>query len=138
VSGQRVVPLPGDPFLLVTHDGGKGWNKAPVLPEGNPGIIQKYRFDSATSGKLVIDSGKGSEESPQYRLFETKDGGENWALVESSTVGIKNAPAAEESTLWRLRPDKGSKKLFVERRAAENKWTVAATFIIQVGECREE
>jgi hypothetical protein len=37
-----------------------------------------------------------------------------------------------------LRPDKGGKKLFVERRAAENQWVIAATFTIQVGECREE
>jgi photosystem II stability/assembly factor-like uncharacterized protein len=138
VSGQRVVPLPGDPFLLVTHDGGKTWNKGPVLPEGSPGIVQKYRFESATSGRLVIDRGKSGDENPQYQLFETKDGGENWVLVESSAAAIKNAPAAEESTLWRLRADKGGKKLFLERQAAENKWVAAATFVIQVGECREE
>lgn len=138
VSGQRVVPLPGDPFLLVTHDGGKVWRRVPVLPEGSPGIIQKYRFDSATSGKLIIDGGKGGEDTPQYRLLETKDGAETWLPVESSAVAIRNAPIPEESSLWRLRADKGGKKLYVEHREGDNRWAVASTFVIQVGECREE
>jgi hypothetical protein len=137
VSGQRVVPLPGDPFLLVTRDGGRGWKKIPVLPEGSSGIIQKYRFNSATTGKLVIDRGKGGVDSPQFRLFETKDGGESWLPGDSSAAGIQNAPVPEESTLWRLRADKGGKKLYVERRGLENQWAVASTFTIQVGECRE-
>jgi Sortilin, neurotensin receptor 3, len=137
VSGQRVIPLPGDPFLLITHDGGKNWRKAPVLPEGSPGFIQKFRFDSATSGRLVIDRGKSAEENPEYRLFETKDGAESWTSVEASTQPIKNAPVQEESDLWRLIPDKGGKKLVLEHRAAD-KWVAATTFVIQVGECREQ
>ena len=59
VSGQRVVPLPGDPFLLITHNGGESWRKAPVMAEGSSGFIQKFRFDSAISGKMLIDRGRG-------------------------------------------------------------------------------
>ncbi len=57
-----------------------------------------------------------------------------WKL--SGAKPIKNAPVQEESDLWRLIPDKGGKKLVLEHRAAD-KWVGAATFVIQVGECRE-
>jgi photosystem II stability/assembly factor-like uncharacterized protein len=137
VSGQRVVPLSGDPFLLVTHDGGKTWEKAPVLPEGSPGNIQKFRFESATSGKLVIDRGSSEEDEPQYRLYETKDGGETWASVESSATPIKNAPVPEQDAVWRLRADKNGKTFAVEHRISEDHWAVAASFVIQIGRCQE-
>jgi photosystem II stability/assembly factor-like uncharacterized protein len=136
VSGQRVIPLPGDPFFLITHDGGKSWRKVPVLAEGSPGMIQKYRFDSAMGGKLIIDHGKGGEDEPRFQLFETKDGAETWTAERASAEAIKNAPAPEESSLWRLTAEKGGKKLLVERRGAD-KWTVAASFTIQIAECRE-
>jgi photosystem II stability/assembly factor-like uncharacterized protein len=137
VSGQRVVPLPGDPFFLITHDGGKSWRKAPVLPEGSPGFIQKFRFDSATSGKMVIDRGATEGDELQYRLYETKDGGDSWTVVESSEKPIKDAPVPEEDSVWRLRADKGGKTILVERRTADDKWSVAASFTIQIGTCRE-
>ena len=137
VSGQRVIPLNGDPFLLITHDGGRNWRKAPVLPDGSPGFIQKFRFDSATSGKLVIDRGKSGEEDPEYQLLETKDGAESWTPLEASPQPIKNAPVPQESALWRLTPDKGGKKLLLEHRTSD-KWVAAAAFTIQIGECREQ
>jgi hypothetical protein len=137
VSGQRVVPLPGDPYLLITHDGGKNWRKVAVLPEGSPGFIQRFRFDSATTGRLVIDQGKSGEGDPEFRLLGTNDGAETWTQLESSTEAIKNAPVPEDSALWRLTADRGGKKLLLEHRGAE-KWVVAAAFAIQVGECREQ
>jgi photosystem II stability/assembly factor-like uncharacterized protein len=136
VSGQRVVPLPGDPFLMVTHDGGETWRKSFVLPEGSPGIVQKFGFRSETDGRILIDSGKGDEDAPQYRLFETKDSGDTWSKVEASDKPIRDAPAQEEDSLWRLRPDKGGKRVLLEHQAAGG-WVSAAAFTIQIGECRE-
>ncbi len=115
-----------------------------MLPEGSPGIIQKYRFDSGTSGKLVIDSGKERRRESAVSPVVRNEGWRRELGAGGIERGgpIKNAPAAEESTLWRLRPDKGGKKLvrWSRRRATKpmNKWVVAATFVIQVGECREE
>jgi photosystem II stability/assembly factor-like uncharacterized protein len=137
ISGQRVVPLAGDPFLLITHDGGKNWRKALVLPEGSGGYIQNFRFDSAMSGRLVIDFGASTSDNPRFRLLETKDGADSWMPVESSTSPIKNAPVPEESSLWRVSADASGKKMLVEHRGSE-KWVAAAAFPIQMGECREQ
>jgi hypothetical protein len=137
VSGQRAVPLAGDPFLLVTHDGGKTWRKTPVLPEGSPGFIQKFRFDSATSGKILVDRGANQGDELRYRLYETKDGAESWTLVTSSGTPMKDAPVPEEDAVWRLRTEKLGKTIVVEHKTDE-KWTAAARFTIQIGACREK
>jgi hypothetical protein len=108
-----------------------------VLAEGSPGFIQSFRFDSATSGKLIIDRGAGGGDELQYRLFESSSGGETWTTVESSATPIKNAPVPEHETAWRLRAEPGGKVLAVERRTGE-KWTAAASFAIQIASCKGE
>jgi photosystem II stability/assembly factor-like uncharacterized protein len=137
VSGQRVVPLTGDPFLMVTNSGGRSWRKIAVVPEGSRGYIQKFRFDSALSGKLMMDRGSSESDDPRYRIYETRDGAETWMAGEASTAPIKNAPVAVDDSLWRVASDKAGKKLLVEHRTLE-KWVTAAEFTIQIAECKEQ
>jgi hypothetical protein len=137
LSGQRIVPLAGDPFFLITGDGGHVWTKTPVLPEGTPGFIQKFHFDTAKNGKLSLDRGSNNDDEPRYRIYETKDGGLNWHLSESSALPLKNAPVQGDDPGWRLRPDPSGKFIAVEHRSS-NGWTATAKFTIQIGECREE
>jgi photosystem II stability/assembly factor-like uncharacterized protein len=137
ISGQRAVPLPGDPFLLITHDGGRNWRKVPVLPEGSPGSILKFRFDSALNGRLAMDRESNDPDDPRYALYETKDGAETWKLAEASSGALKNAPISRDDSGWRLVAEKDGKTMAVERLAGE-KWVVAARFAIQIGECREQ
>jgi len=137
VSGQRAVPLAGDPFLLVTHDGGKTWRKVPILAEGSTGSILKFRFDSALAGKLSIDRESNDPDEPRYGLYETKDGAETWKLAEASSVPVKDAPAPQDDAGWRVRADQDGKTFAVERLAGD-KWVTTAKFTIQVGECREQ
>ena len=70
VSGQRVTPLPADPFLLLTTDGGRSWRRQEVLPEGSIGSIQKLWFDSPKTGSLVLDRGASDGDQMRYSRYE--------------------------------------------------------------------
>jgi photosystem II stability/assembly factor-like uncharacterized protein len=137
VSGQRTAPLLGDPFFLLTRDGGKTWRKQAVLPDGAVGSILQFRFDSATSGKVLIDHHANDDEDLRYKLLETSNGGETWSLRESSATPIKNGPVPEEDPVYRLHPQPGGKILDIQKRSGDkgDKWTTIASFLIQIATC---
>jgi photosystem II stability/assembly factor-like uncharacterized protein len=137
VSGQRTAPLAGDPFFLITHDGGKTWRRSTVLADGGAGFIQKFHFETALSGRLVIDRGTTQGDELRYQLYESMNGGENWALRGSSDTPAKGGPVQEEESAWRLRAGTDGKTLLVEHRAGE-KWTAAASFAIRIADCKGE
>jgi hypothetical protein len=134
ISGQRTAPLPGDPFFLITHDGGNTWRKQPVLAEGSAGSIQQFRFVSATSGKLIIDRQASSDSNLRYTLMETSTGGETWSVRESSATPIRSGPAPDDEPAYRLHPQDGGKLLDVQKRAGKE-WTTIASFVIEVASC---
>ena len=84
IGGQRVYPNSGDPFFLITADGGQGWRKSEVLPEGSDGFIQSFWFDSEREGSLALDRGGSDGEQMRYARYETVTGGESWSLRETS------------------------------------------------------
>jgi photosystem II stability/assembly factor-like uncharacterized protein len=134
VSGVQTAPLPNDPFFLITHDGGKTWRKQSVLAEGTIGSIQQFHFDSATTGKLIIDRHSSDGSDLRFKLLETTDGGESWSVRESSATAIRNGPVGEDEPGYRLRPDPGGKILNVQKRSGE-KWNTVASFVIQIATC---
>src|ERR1035441_4924463 len=56
-SGLAFGPLPQDPFLLLTTDGGKTWRAHAIFNEPRFGSIQQFFFEDKKSGSLVIDHG---------------------------------------------------------------------------------
>src|SRR6266700_3426744 len=60
-AGEVQFPLPQDPFFLVTSDGGLAWRDRPVTEDGGPGMVQRFWFDSAKHGQLIVDAGKTAE-----------------------------------------------------------------------------
>jgi hypothetical protein len=82
-AGEVQVPLPNDPFFLVTTDGGQTWRRRPVSDEGGPGSIHQFWFDSAQHGELIIDAGK-SAPGGRYGTWESETGGESW-MVRAAT-----------------------------------------------------
>ena len=137
ISGQRVAPLPGDPFLLFTNDGGKTWRKQQVLPEGTPGFIQKFWFSSPEAGALVIDRGASDDDRMRYTRYETSTGGDAWTIRESSEKPLAVGPKVAEETALRIRGDAAHKALLIERRSGSS-WTQVAMLKLELAQCTGE
>ena len=136
-SGLSFAPLPQDPFLLMTTDGGKTWRPHEIFNEPRFGSIQQFYFEDRKSGSLVIDHGRGSS-GDRYELFETNDGGETWNIRETSvkSIRIKRAPATPNAD-WRVRADSATKSFHLEHRQGQ-KWTSLAAFAVNLGVCKPE
>jgi hypothetical protein len=136
-SGLSFAPLPQDPFLLMTTDGGKTWRSHAIFDEPRFGSIQQFFFEDKKSGTLVIDHGPGAS-GDRYELFETNDGGETWNIRETSVkaIRIKRAPATPNAD-WRVRADGPTKSFHLEHRQGQ-KWTSLAAFTVNLGVCKPE
>ena len=136
-SGLSFAPLPQDPFLLATTDGGKTWRSHAIFNETRFGSIQQFYFEDKTSGSLVIDHGAGSGED-RYELFETNDGGATWNIRETNVklIPIKRAPP-NPTPDWRVRADGATKSYQLEHRQGQ-RWISLAAFAVNVGACKPE
>ncbi len=139
VSGHTDFPLPRDPFLLITRDGGKTWQEKPVFSESaedHLGTIQQFFFSAKDDGSLVIDRGQGSADD-RWELYESPDGGSSWSFRQSSSQPLKLKQTFIPSPDWRLRADARSKSFHIEHRDGE-RWITLAAFAVDAGACRPE
>jgi photosystem II stability/assembly factor-like uncharacterized protein len=130
-AGVKVNPLPRDPFLLVTVDGGQMWHPVPLFSEPLLGSIQQFWFDSANHGQMVVDRSQG--QTKRYELYQSTTGGETWILKETSEQAMPVAKAPSENQNWRAvaNPDSYS----VDQRTATG-WETLAVFAIHAGDCK--
>ncbi|HTP33045.1 MAG TPA: hypothetical protein VMJ75_12785 [Candidatus Acidoferrales bacterium] len=134
-SGQLVYPLPQDPFLLQTSDGGKTWRQHQIFDEQGFGAIQQFWFEDAKNGSLIIDHGAGAE-GDRYELHESHDSGDSWTVKESSVKPLKlrrAAPAGNPD--WRIRADATSKSYHLEHREG-GRWVSIGAFSVSLGACK--
>jgi len=94
IAGENVQTVARDPFLLVTEDGGQTWRSQPLFEEGQPGAIERFWFDSAKAGVLLMDRGAGK----RYELYRTQNGGATWELRQASRDPVR-FPGAVRKTL---------------------------------------
>jgi photosystem II stability/assembly factor-like uncharacterized protein len=136
-AGEVLSPLPQDPFLLITSDGGKTWHHRAIFDEtaeNHLGAIQQFVFTAKDSGGLIVDRGQGSD-SDRYELYESPDAGESWTIKETSPKPLRLKRAPTPSTDWRLRVDAPSQAFQIERRQAE-RWGAIASFLVKLGTCK--
>lgn len=137
VLGQELFPIPQDPFLLVTADGGKSWQQRSIFNENIDnrfGTIQQFAFSGKTDASLVIDRGKGSPDD-RYVLFESRDAGDTWSVKQESAkpIPLKNPVAPNPD--WRIRADAASKSFQVEHRSG-TRWTSLGAFLVKLDSCK--
>lgn len=133
-AGESLYPLPRDPFVLLTTDGGASWRRQPIGEEDTPGTVQRFWFDSPQHGELIVDAGKTAE-GGRYRVFESDNGGAGWNLTGGSDRApkLKIAPP-DENPDWRVATSKDGKAIRTEHRVA-GQWIDAASFAIEAAQC---
>jgi len=135
-AGQLLFPLPQEPFVLRTTDGGKTWSEQIVFnenAENHFGSVQLFHFTSPTAGALVVDRGEGSD-TERYALFESSNGGETWSIKEEGgkPLRLKSSPPPAE---WRVRADGPTSSFHLERRLGD-RWISRASFAVKLGACK--
>ena len=133
IGGQSIEPLPKDPFLLLTTDGGKTWHQSPLFEESRFGSIAQFWFDSPKSGELVFDRSQGG--TTRHELYESMTGGDSWSVKEVNTapIRLKKVPSKEAAT-WRVQADAATKTHRIQRRSGEG-WETVASFLIHPADC---
>lgn len=139
-AGESQTPLPRDPFFLVSTDGGQTWRNRPVTEEGGPGSVQRFWFDSAQHGELIVDAGKRAP-SGRYLTYESETGGDTWMIraTGDQLPKIRRAPASFDNPDYRIRAAGAGKVYRIEKRIEEkgrDKWETVASFLIEVASCR--
>jgi photosystem II stability/assembly factor-like uncharacterized protein len=133
IAGENVQTVARDPFLLTTDDGGKTWRAQALFEEGQPGAIQRFWFESAKLGMLLVDRGLGK----RYELYRTATGGASWELVEAGRdpARFPGGRAKEATAAWRVRPDAPTASWQIEQNRGEA-WQRVAAFATEVTVCR--
>jgi len=132
-SGEALSPLPQDPFLLITTDGGKTWHQHAIFSEPRVGSIQQIVFPSKKQGDLVFDRGAGTGEE-RYEHYESSDGGETWNIQEATNQPIRLKEAATPSSVWRIQADGKTQAFRIEHQTG-GRWAAASAFAINLGTC---
>jgi hypothetical protein len=135
-AGETQYPLPRDPFVLMTTDGGGSWREHPVGEEGTAGSVLRLWFDSPEHGELIVDGGKTAK-SGRYLSFESETGGDTWKLSGTADrpAPPRHAPPTAEDPNWRIRTAKDDRAYQIENRG-DDSWYPVASFLIETANCK--
>ena len=137
VLGQELFPIPQNPFLLVSTDGGKSWRQSEVFNENSEsrfGTIQQFSLAGKKDGSLVIDRGRGNTVD-RYVLLTSSDGGDSWTLKQESAKPLSLKSAAIPNADWRIRTDAPSKAFHVEHKQG-TRWNSVGAFSVGLEACK--
>jgi len=137
ISGQTLLSLPKDPFLLLTSDGGKTWRKKTIRSDTHVGAVQQFSFESAKDGQLLVDRTQTGDAGGRYEFYETTSGGDSWSLRQVSPKPVPLRRPRVANADWRIRADARTKSFVIERRSGD-RWQGLSSFLVKVGECQTE
>jgi len=133
ISGANLQGAPRDPFLLVTTDGGKTWRERPMFEESRVAAVEKFWFDTPEHGLLLIDA---RLDNGKRELYETRTGGESWAMQQASASPIPFPHGGTSEPGWRLQPSAATHTFDVEKSEG-SRWQKVASFLVNVATCKE-
>jgi photosystem II stability/assembly factor-like uncharacterized protein len=134
ISGGNLQSAARDSFLLITTDGGKTWRQRPIFDESRVASIERFWFTSREEGTMLIDA---RLDNGRHELYESRTGGESWALRQSSLAAIRFPLNSEpSSSAWRLRADAATHSYALEKSQGE-RWQKIASFLVDAGACKE-
>jgi hypothetical protein len=134
ISGANLQTAPRDPFFLITADGGKTWHNRPLFEETRVAAIERFWFDSATNGTLLVDA---RLDNGKRELYETRTGGESWTIQETSSDpshAFKDKPVGVPG--WRVRTDASTHSFLIEK-SENNHWQKVGSFLVNIASCKE-
>jgi hypothetical protein len=77
-----------------------------------------------------LDNGK-------HELYETRTGGESWAIQQSSANPIRASKENQTSSAaWRVRVDAATHSYVIEK-SENTRWQKAASFLVNISTCKE-
>jgi photosystem II stability/assembly factor-like uncharacterized protein len=132
LSGQRLEPLPKDPFFMITVDGGKSWRQRALFEESRFGSIAQFWFDSPASGELIFDDSVGK--TTNQESYGSMTGGENWEVKQKSAKPL-HLKTPRPNASWTATAAAGSATYLIEHELNGRK-EVAARFLIHIGDCK--
>lgn len=137
ISGHVLHPDARDPFFLITSDGGKIWRRRAVYSEPKAGSVEQFRFDSKTSGTMLVDRNQSGENGLRYELWESMTGGDSWNIrqVDARPIPFPGAPRGPKPL--RIRADAGTKSYRIEKQEGAQ-WRALASFVVALAPCKPE
>ena len=133
ISGANLQGAPRDPFLLNTIDGGKTWQERPIFEETRVAAIERFWFDSAANGTLLLDA---MLDNGKHELYETHTGGVSWAIQETSDPSRAMKEKAAGAAAWRVRTEAATHSYVIEK-SENNRWRKVASFLVNIASCKE-
>jgi len=106
------------------------------LSDGGRGVIERFWFDSARSGGLLMDRLHPNEAGARYERYETMTGAESWMIREISAtpIRVRGVYSGGPNPDWRVTPDAESGAWRIEHRQ-DGRWSTVCEFLIEVGRC---
>ena len=140
VAGQQGDTATGEiPFLLVTDDGGKGWETRMIETGGDKveGLVVAFQADTTSHGYLTLEQLAATGDA--FRLYETYNAGRSWSIrqISAEQPEMPGPRLAIKSENWSVRPDSASGEFIIAKRSSATAlgWAEQGRFAGTVGSC---